>query len=637
MSGASGSAGRRRQASPSSDTQTAASTDAVAAAPPPAGGAKPTATWRPPRDATLRIADPEPNGLVVAAGCQRSPSVDVQGIGSSNRCMRLLVSIPPTDELSVRQGPLSAASWSPVATTEATQVGPPGTGTNRIPSLEPARPSGPKAMVPRGPATSPANENAPRPSSLPAATQSDPVQWNRARRPPSVRTRSSPRAAPGHRAVPRIGAACHASDADLQIRFSPSSSTGPCGVQSGMGFGDPAGSQTVQEICPNSDGVTTGTPRSAAFCGVSSPGGRSVVAVVAGVGDGATVATGVGDGAITAARSGRRPPTIRPPTTRARSRPVRSSSQARRGMATGPQRAAPSGGGDAPGPPGGPRRRRPPSPGTSSTRRRKAPARPRSKASISAIAELLPEMVDGGATGGPARPRGTCPRGQRSRSARGPRRSAGRAGGGPPASAWRRTARRSRLSISATGSSSGSSGSPTRISATAQAVPAAHELAGLVGRHRVEPGAQPLGVAQRAQLAPGDRPGRLGGVLGDLLVPGHDVGHPDQVAVVRVDDPREGHLVAGDRLLDGGSHPGTGGRRGCEARHIREMPLGRRAIRGRRRGSVSRAARRPAYGPRRTHPPTADARCLPRPWPVASGPWVSLGARSRCSRMSGVG
>ena len=37
----------------------------------------------------------------------------------------------------------------------------------------------------------------------------------------------------------------------------------------------------------------------------------------------------------------------------------------------------------------------------------------------------------------------------------------------------------------------------------------AEELLGFVYRDRHEPGAQPLGFLQRAQLAPGDRPGRL--------------------------------------------------------------------------------------------------------------------------------
>jgi len=47
---------------------------------------------------------------------------------------------------------------------------------------------------------------------------------------------------------------------------------------------------------------------------------------------------------------------------------------------------------------------------------------------------------------------------------------------------------------------------------------ATHGLAGLVGRHREQPGLQALGVSDGAELAPGDRPGRLGRIVGDVLV-----------------------------------------------------------------------------------------------------------------------
>ncbi len=80
---------------------------------------------------------------------------------------------------------------------------------------------------------------------------------------------------------------------------------------------------------------------------------------------------------------------------------------------------------------------------------------------------------------------------------------------------------------------------------------AAEELAGLVRGHREQPRPDPVGVAERVELAPGDEPGRLDGVLGELPVAAGGEGDPGHVGVVGRDEPGEGRLVARPREGDG--------------------------------------------------------------------------------------
>ncbi len=71
------------------------------------------------------------------------------------------------------------------------------------------------------------------------------------------------------------------------------------------------------------------------------------------------------------------------------------------------------------------------------------------------------------------------------------------------------------------------------------------QLSGLVDGDRDEPRSQPLGVADRVHLSPGDRPGRLDGLLGEFGVTARD--HETDAAhvgVIGVHDAREGDLVA---------------------------------------------------------------------------------------------
>ena len=88
----------------------------------------------------------------------------------------------------------------------------------------------------------------------------------------------------------------------------------------------------------------------------------------------------------------------------------------------------------------------------------------------------------------------------------------------------------------------------------------AHELPGLVGGDAHQPRTQPVGLAQSSQLAPGDRPRGLGGVLREVRVAADhstDAGH---VVVVGAHDPGERRRVARDRLLDGRRGDGSRGR-----------------------------------------------------------------------------
>ena len=75
--------------------------------------------------------------------------------------------------------------------------------------------------------------------------------------------------------------------------------------------------------------------------------------------------------------------------------------------------------------------------------------------------------------------------------------------------------------------------------------PTTSELSGLVDGDRDEPRSKALGVADRVQLAPGDRPSRLDGFLGELDVTARDhEADAAHVGVVGVHDAREGDLVA---------------------------------------------------------------------------------------------
>ena len=85
-----------------------------------------------------------------------------------------------------------------------------------------------------------------------------------------------------------------------------------------------------------------------------------------------------------------------------------------------------------------------------------------------------------------------------------------------------------------------------------RSVTAADELAGLVRGHREEPRADPIGVAQRAELAPGDEPGRLDGVLCQLPVAAGDKSNAGHVGVVGRDQRGKGRLVARARERDRG-------------------------------------------------------------------------------------
>ena len=92
------------------------------------------------------------------------------------------------------------------------------------------------------------------------------------------------------------------------------------------------------------------------------------------------------------------------------------------------------------------------------------------------------------------------------------------------------------------------------------------DVASLVGSDRHEPGAQTVGLAYRAQLAPSDHPGRLDRVEGKVSLAADAVGDADHVRVVGVDDTGEGGLVARGRLLQHDRHRLSR----CQCRHTRE-------------------------------------------------------------------
>jgi hypothetical protein len=75
--------------------------------------------------------------------------------------------------------------------------------------------------------------------------------------------------------------------------------------------------------------------------------------------------------------------------------------------------------------------------------------------------------------------------------------------------------------------------------------PATRDLTSLVNGDRDEPRPQAFGLAQRGELAPGDWPGRLNSLFGELGVASGD--HEADTAHIRVmgiHDPSEGNLVA---------------------------------------------------------------------------------------------
>jgi len=66
-----------------------------------------------------------------------------------------------------------------------------------------------------------------------------------------------------------------------------------------------------------------------------------------------------------------------------------------------------------------------------------------------------------------------------------------------------------------------------------RAVAAAEELAGLVRGHREQPRPDTFGIAKGAEPAPGDEPGRLDRVLGELTVPAGNEGNAVDLVGVR--------------------------------------------------------------------------------------------------------
>ena len=101
-------------------------------------------------------------------------------------------------------------------------------------------------------------------------------------------------------------------------------------------------------------------------------------------------------------------------------------------------------------------------------------------------------------------------------------------------------------------------------------LPAAQQLARLVGRDGHEPRPHLVGLAQAADALPGLRPGDLRRLAGELDVAGDDVRRSYHRGVMLADEPRTGRLVAGSRLRDDRmllrqvSHH--------QVRHGREMP-----------------------------------------------------------------
>ena len=91
-------------------------------------------------------------------------------------------------------------------------------------------------------------------------------------------------------------------------------------------------------------------------------------------------------------------------------------------------------------------------------------------------------------------------------------------------------------------------------------------MAGLVGGDRHEPRPEVVGLADGPQLAPGDEPGRLHRVEGQVLLAADAVGDADHVRLVGRHDSGERGLVPGDCLLQRRGHRPS--RR--ETRHTRE-------------------------------------------------------------------
>jgi hypothetical protein len=69
-------------------------------------------------------------------------------------------------------------------------------------------------------------------------------------------------------------------------------------------------------------------------------------------------------------------------------------------------------------------------------------------------------------------------------------------------------------------------------------------------RYVAELGSNPPGIAERAELPPGNEPGRLDGVPGQLAVTAGHEGDPGHVGVVGRNQLGEGCLVTRPRELD---------------------------------------------------------------------------------------
>ena len=70
------------------------------------------------------------------------------------------------------------------------------------------------------------------------------------------------------------------------------------------------------------------------------------------------------------------------------------------------------------------------------------------------------------------------------------------------------------------------------------------QLPGLVGGDRDQPRPETIGVLQGRELAPGDRPRRADGLVGEVEVAADDEADPGHVVVVGPHDPRERRFVA---------------------------------------------------------------------------------------------
>jgi hypothetical protein len=78
-----------------------------------------------------------------------------------------------------------------------------------------------------------------------------------------------------------------------------------------------------------------------------------------------------------------------------------------------------------------------------------------------------------------------------------------------------------------------------------------HQLTGLVRGDTDQPGPKAIGIAKGLELPPGLRPGRLDGVLGEVLIAADDEGDAGHVVVVGADDPGQGIGVPGRGLGHG--------------------------------------------------------------------------------------